>query len=267
MTTTTTWDGFLARVEEIAPGSGYDKGTRLDEMPVFHRLAVTRWLSDAFARPVDVGIVRQLDTLGDAWVWMRDVADAGEQLRQDEPGSGPGAGVTSRVRLRPVIPERDVIPLYEAAFEPANATRWRFRGRTVPIDHFAASLFDGVLAQYMVEMRDTGAMVGLVTAYDENTSGLHCKVAFIRCGQRFPGDAGATFEGVMTFITHIFRTFPFRKVFAEVPEPNIGLYSEGFAEIEGTLREYLFHDGQFVDLHVVSFTREVWQQVSALTTW
>lgn len=174
-------------------------------------------------------------------------------------------GESSRVRLR-AIREHDLPLLYEASFNPQTASRWRYRGRTIPIDEFASSLFDGTLAQYMVEMKETRTPVGMVTAYDENISGLNCKVAFVRCGDRQPGDSGAVFEGVMLLISHIFSHFPYRKIYAEVPAYNMSLLGPG-AEEEGVLREYYFHDGEFVDLHFISYSRASWQEMSKNLGW
>jgi RimJ/RimL family protein N-acetyltransferase len=256
-------DAFLARVDDLAPGYGYDAAARFDRMPVYHRLAITRWLADALEQPTDLDVIRQFATLGDGHRWLVGALDAGEVLR-----SAPAApaGTSSRVRLRPLLDE-DLLAVYLASFDPQTAGSWRYRGRTLPAEEFVAGLADGVRAQYVVELTATASAVGLVTAYDHNQAGLHCKVAFLRIGPRVAGDAGATFEGMLLFISHLFATFPYRKVFAEVPAYNMGLFEPGFAQEEGVLREYLFHQGRPVDLHIVSFRRDQWEQVSAASGW
>jgi RimJ/RimL family protein N-acetyltransferase len=259
-----SWDSFLGHVGKISPGNEYGKESRIEEMPVSQRLMITRWLSEIFVQPTDLDIVRQYDTLGDAWDWVNSELSRGETLREqvdDHTGTE-----TGRVALRPVL-DRDVMPLYAAAFDPATAGAWRYRGQTISINQFGQQLFEGVQAQFMVDLKSAQAAIGLVSAYDHNPWGLHCKVAFIRCGERFPGDAGAMFEGVMLFISFLFSTFPYRKIFAEIPEYNMGLYSDGFADREGVLRDYLFYKGQFVDMHIVSFSREAWTKVSAASGW
>ncbi len=202
-------------------------------------------------------------TLGDAHRWLAAALEGGAGLRAEVPSS-PGA--STRVRLRPVL-DQDLLPIYLASFDPATSGAWRYRGRTVPADEFVGGLSDGVRAQYVVELIDSGAAVGLVSAYDHNQAGLHCKVAFLRFGDRVPGDAGATFEGMLLFLSHLFATFPYRKVFAEVPAYNMGLFEPGFAQEEGVLREYLFHEGRPVDLHIVSFRRDQWAQVHEGSGW
>ncbi len=175
-------------------------------------------------------------------------------------------GTSTRVRLRPLLDE-DLTALYLASFDPATSSAWRYRGRTLPPDEFVATIADGVRAQYVVELVDTGTAVGLVSAYDHHASGLHCKVAFLRVGPRTPGSGGAVIEAMLLFITHLFDTFPYRKIFAEVPSYNLGLFAEGFAQEEGVLRDYLFHRGRPADLHIVSFRRDQWDQVRAGTGW
>jgi len=255
---------FLTRIDRIAPGYGYDAAARFDRMPVYHRLAITRWLADALEQPTDLDVIRQLPTLGDAHRWLDGALASGEVLREEEPAVV--AGASSRVRLRPVL-DQDLLPIYLASFDPATAGAWRYRGRTLPADEFLATFADGVRAQFVVDLVATGAPVGLVSAYDHNQAGLHCKVAFLRIGDRQPGDAGATFEGMLLFISHLFATFPYRKVYAEVPAYNMGLYEAGLAQEEGVLREYLFHEGRHVDLHIVSFRRDQWVEVQEASGW
>ncbi|MCU1369841.1 MAG: acetyltransferase, ribosomal protein N-acetylase [Ilumatobacteraceae bacterium] len=260
-------DAFLARIDDLAPGYGYDAAARFDRMPVYHRLAITRWLADALEQPTDLDVIRQFATLGDAQRWLETAVAGGEPLRATaRPASAASRGASTRVRLRPVLDD-DLLAIYLASFDPATSGAWRYRGRTLPTDEFVATLAEGVRAQYVVELTSTGAAVGLVSAYDHNGAGLHCKVAFLRIGARQPGDAGATFEGMLLFLTHLFATFPYRKVFAEVPAYNMGPFEPGLAQEEGILRDYLFHEGRRVDLHIVSFRRDQWVQVHEASGW
>ena len=47
----------------------------------------------------------------------------------------------------------------------------------------------------------------------------------------------------------------------------MSLFSDGFAQTEGVLRDYLFHDGDFMDMHIVSLSREMWTDLTAATGW
>lgn len=257
-------DEFLSHIDHLAPGYGYDGAARFDRMPVYHRLAIHRWLADCLEQPTDLDIIRQHETVFDAWRWVDGAVRGGASLRSEPPRAARGR--STRLRLRPVLDD-DLLPIYLASFDPATSGAWRYRGRTLPAEEFVATLADGVRAHYVVELTATGAAVGLVSAYDHNQAGLHCKVAFLRFGDRQPGDAGATFEGMLLFISHLFATFPYRKVFAEVPAYNMTLFEPGLAQEEGVLQDYLFHDGRHVDLHIVSFRRDQWEQVHQATGW
>lgn len=254
---------FLGHVERLAPGAGFDGATRFDEMGVYQRLVIHRWLADALEQPTDLDVVRQFPSLGDAHRWLAGAVASGEPLRQGRP-SPPGR--STRVRLRPVL-ESDLLALYLASLDPYLGGMWRYRGRTVPADEFVATFADGVRAQYVVELIESGEAVGLVSAYDHNQAGLHCKVAFLRIGGPSAGASGATIEGLLLLLTHLFTTFPYRKVFAELPAPNMGLLEPGLVDEEAVLRDYFFHDGRPVDLHVVSLSRERWEQLREGPGW
>lgn len=262
---TLTWDEFAAQVSALVPGEECTPGRALRDLPAYKRIRVTRWLADFFVEPTPLAVVEQFATLGAAHEWLQAALAAGEVPREG-PATEAGSGTSTRVRLRPIL-DHDIVPLYLASFDPANAAQWRYRGRTLPMDEFVSTLFGGVIAQFMVEMVDTGEPVGLVAAYDENRSGLNCKLAFLRCGPRVHGDAAAVFEGLALFISYLFDNFPFRKLFAEVPAYNMSLFADDFADHEGVLKEFLFHKGEFVDLHYVSIARDRWAELAAQTGW
>src|SRR5688572_24966393 len=68
--------------------------------------------------------------------------------------------------LRPVTPD-DYPSIYHWSTTPPTAETWRFRGATPSPDAFAATLFDGVLAQYVVATRSNPAKpAGLVQAFN-----------------------------------------------------------------------------------------------------
>ncbi len=260
-----SWEALVERLQALVPQGTYERDTRLDSIPAYQRIRILRWLTDFFETPTPLAQLEQFTTLGEIHEWLQGVLIAGEKPRQAS-HRRQGSGESTRVRLRPIL-EHDIMALYMASFDPANTARWRYRGRTLPIDEFVGTLFGGVVSQYMVEMVATGEAVGLVTAYEENRSGLNCKIAFLRCGDRAHGDSAAVFEGMLLFISFLFDNFPFRKLFAEVPADDMGMFADDFAQEEGVLKEYLFHNGEFVDLHHVSIVRERWSELAAETGW
>lgn len=250
---------FFLTIERLAPGTDIGEATALASLPVAQRTLVTRWLASLFEQPADHDIVRQLATVGDAWGWVSGALRTGDVVRRP----APGAGERWRVALRPLV-DQDLPAIYLAALDPARSSAWRYRGRTVPADEFIATLADGVRAQYAVELRATGDLVGLVVAYDHHQAGRHCKVGFLRTAPDLPGAAGATTEAMFLFLDHLFATHPYRKVYAEVPAYNLRLFHPGFGSEEAVLRDYLFHDGAPVDLHILSVTRAQWEAISPL---
>ena len=121
---------FLKEIERIAPGYGYGAGTRFDAMPVYHRLAITRWLADALEQPTDLDVVRQLATLGDAHRWLDAALRGGEQLRADAAGS-------SRLERRPgcasgPLLEQDLLPHLPGVVRPGHVPRLAVPGPDPP---------------------------------------------------------------------------------------------------------------------------------------
>ena len=87
----------------------------------------------------------------------------------DNPQSGAevrsAAVSNSRVRLRTVTP-RDYDYLYQLALDPASSFRWRYRGATPSPDEFHRNLWQGVLAQFLVQEASTNRHLGHVAAFD-----------------------------------------------------------------------------------------------------
>lgn len=173
-----SFDAFRDRVVGLAPDATVERTGLVGSLPPYLRIRVLRWLTDYFEQSTALEILEQYETYGDLYDWLKAAAKAGEQPRAERPQE---LGRSSRVRLRPIA-EQDILALYNASFDPATAGMWRYRGRTVPIDQFVGTLFTGVIAQFMVEDRE-GSTLGLVTAYEENSAGQHCKIAFLRTGE------------------------------------------------------------------------------------
>ena len=108
---------------------------------------------------------------------------------------------------------------------------------------------------------------GRKVAYDHQQAGQHAKLGFLRFGERCPGDEGAMLEGLAAFVSLLFRTFPYRKLYIELPAFNLGLLEPAIFEVEGVLRDHLFFDGAHVDLYIASIGRARWQELSAAAGW
>ena len=69
-------------------------------------------------------------------------------------------------------------------------------------------------------------------------------------------------EAVALAIDYAFETWPWRKLYLEVPEYNLELFRSGldryFVRDKGVLREHVYLDGRYWDVHVLAITREMW---------
>jgi RimJ/RimL family protein N-acetyltransferase len=209
------------------------------------------------------GYLRAGTTLADALHWVRVVAETdiapGAERVPDEVGFG-DLDDRMRVTLR-VVEDRDLEPLYRAATDPDHGFRWRFRGATVSREEFHQLLWAGSFAQFMVVGLDDGERYGLVTSYNAQPDLGHAYVAMYRCSPR--RGRGEIVTGMYHFINHLFDSFPFRKLYAEVPaynEEELGLRQVGVLREEGTLVAHDFHRGQWWDRTTFSVWRQDWDR-------
>ena len=168
--------------------------------------------------------------------------------------------LTSHLRLRPVEPG-DYGLLNATALSPGYLHTWRYRGSTPSPDDFVRSLWSGVLCQFIAERRRDRSPVGLLSAYNVNHRHRWCYVAFMAFPE-FRG-TGLLFEGVGAFIDYLFRTWDLRKLYAEVLSWNLGQFSSAlgrFVTEEARLIDHEWHDGIYVDLHVLAIRRDDWNQ-------
>jgi RimJ/RimL family protein N-acetyltransferase len=244
-------------------GSAFDV-TRHGLLDHVQRVALRALVLD-LRDDLDARAVEAAATLGELAALAGDAA--AEHLRGERPLAGRrrGAHQTARVRLVPVEP-RHVGALYVAATEPGAGHRWRWRGRTPSPEDFQHSLFAGVTAQYVAESVADGRLIGLVVAYDQDPSARHCHIGFLRCDAA-AGTGGAMVEALALFLDHLFRTFPFEKLFAELPEYNLPLVAGLPDELvvhEGRLAGFYWYAGRLWDRCHISVHRRAWEPVAAV---
>lgn len=172
-------------------------------------------------------------------------------------GSLPG---TRRVRLR-TLTDADSTFVYELMSAPDAGGRVRFAGATPSPDQIAASLWEGVLAQFVVEGVSTGRPLGLVAVTTPNFRDGWAYLSAI--GTPPAQGSGLVAEGVLLGFDYAFRTWPFRKVYMEVSETSFGAFRSGLGRFfteEGRLREHAFWDGRYTDLFILSVLRATWAQ-------
>jgi RimJ/RimL family protein N-acetyltransferase len=182
---------------------------------------------------------------------------AGQQDR--EPVECVSGLVGKRVALRPISPQEDLPILFAIANDPLISQTWRFRGSTPSPRAFEAALWEQVLTNLVVTDRSSGKILGLFTAYSaDQRLGLCYLLAMLdpRAQRRTVfGEAAAL------FIEFLFNEWPFRKLYAEMPEYAYKTVESGlgvFFREEARLPEHHFHDGTYWDNVILAIHRHDW---------
>lgn len=165
---------------------------------------------------------------------------------------------TRRVRLRP-LGEADLGFLYELMTSPESGGRVRYAGATPSPEKVAATLWDSVLAQFMIERAETGKRLGLVAVTSANFRDAHAYVSAL--GSRESRGLGLIMEGVLLGFNYAFSTWPFRKLYMEATDDSYEEFRSGlgvFFEEEGRLKRHVFWNGRYADLSILAVYRDTW---------
>jgi RimJ/RimL family protein N-acetyltransferase len=163
-----------------------------------------------------------------------------------------------RVRLR-TIPDADSTFLYELMSSPQAGGWVRFAGATPSLEQIAATLWDNVLAQFVVESVSARQPLGLVAITSPNFRDGWAYLSAV--GTPAAQGSGLVAEGVLLAFDHAFRSWPFRKIYMEVSETSYPAFRSGLGRFfveEGLLREHAFWEGRYTDLHILSVPRSTW---------
>lgn len=196
-------------------------------------------------------LVGELRTLGDLHHYVVTIGSrvVAGSLPPRRPLEGP------RVRLVPLGAqhEAEVHALYTSG---SHLTRYRLRGATPSPEAFHQSLWDRVLAQFVVV--GDGRVLGLVSAFQVDFRNRHAHIAVVA---RADAPPGAGMEGTGLLVEHLFSEFDLRKVYAEVMEPNGSGFASGTGgifEVEGRLTDHEYLDGEYHDMLIMAISRERW---------
>lgn len=169
---------------------------------------------------------------------------------------------TESTFLVPLAPEHTA-GLRNLELSEELAFRWRHAGAHPSPEQHSASLWADVLCSFLVLDRDNGAApLGLVTAYQPDHSNGHCRVAAARFGSSTTSGRHVM-RGIALLLDYLFRGWPFRKVYFEVPEYNLGQLASGVGSLfveEARLPDYLFLDGRYWSLSFLTVSRERWPE-------
>jgi hypothetical protein len=165
---------------------------------------------------------------------------------------------TRRVRLR-TIGDRDLVFLYELMSSPRSGGRVRFAGATPSPENIATSLWQSVLAQFIIEGVTSGTALGIVAITSPNFRDGFAYMSAL--GSAEAQGSGLIVEGALLGFNYAFVTWPFRKIYMEAIEASYEAFNSGlgryFSE-EGRLRGHSFWNGRFMDLVILAVYRETW---------
>jgi RimJ/RimL family protein N-acetyltransferase len=171
-------------------------------------------------------------------------------------------------RLRAVT-AADYPYLMELQTAPEQLIRWRYRGRTFSPEQMQQSLWQSVLTQYLVVREDNGEPSGLVVAYNPDHRHQYAWLAMI-----VPPDnelAGWTFEAMALFISHLFETFGFHKLYLEMIEFNYERVASGAGtlfHVEGCLRDHELHFGRRWHQYLLAIYADEWTTtIAKIAPW
>ena len=201
----------------------------------------------------------------------------GEDRDPIEPTTTAGSGVSSRdeapdvgvtlrgrhVVLQPVRTQ-DYEALRVAELHEDLVPLWRFQGATPSPEEWVQRLWHGVLAQFTVLSLLDRSPLGLVCVYGANFQHRFAYLAAAKFDvhSRSPGFV----EGLAMFISYLFKSFDFRKIYLETNELNFEQFRSAlglaFRE-EARLREHRYFGGRYWDQYIFALYRESWEQLAA----
>lgn len=171
---------------------------------------------------------------------------------------------TGRVQLRGIT-DPDSAFLYDLMTDPRAGGRVRFGGATPSPEKVAASLWDSVLAQFVVDGVASRRPLGLVAVTSPNFRDGYAYVSAV-APLREQG-SGLVAEAVLLTFNYAFLTWPFRKIYMEVSETSYAAFRSGLGRYfveEGRLREHAFWDGRYADVVILAVYRATWARYQSV---
>lgn len=163
-----------------------------------------------------------------------------------------------RVDLRPLTPA-DYEFAYQTLVDPAAGGRLARYGGGVPSrDQVIATMWDQVLAQFVVVGRQTGHRHGLVIVTSPDFRNRFAYISIVGSPTRRTGRVAL--EGGLLAIDYAFATWDLRKVYAEVISSNAGQFGriDKYASLEARYAAHVFVDGAYRDVLVFALYRDRW---------
>lgn len=191
---------------------------------------------------------------------------AGRLRAAAEPAPRPAVAApllaSRRVRLR-TIGEQDRRFLYELMTSPEAGGRVRFGGATPSPEKVIASLWESVLAQFVVESGESGRPVGLVAVTSPDFRNQFAYVSAL--GTPEAQGTGLVAEAALLAFHYAFQSWPLRKVYMEATDDSFQAFRGGLGDLfaeEGRLVDHVFWNGRYVDMVIVAVYRETWARLA-----
>jgi RimJ/RimL family protein N-acetyltransferase len=175
-------------------------------------------------------------------------------------GLDPDRWRTRRVHLKR-FEESDVGPYVELCSSLDVGRQFRFGGAAIPPPAAMSAVWDGTLVHLVGVGNRSRRRLGVasVTSADMRNGTAYLSVV----SDPSVVGSGLMIEVAGLAIEYVFSTWPFRKLYAEVPEYNLrtfGSVTKRFFRREGLLTDHLFLDGRYWDVHVLATDRATWQR-------
>lgn len=184
-------------------------------------------------------------------------AEEPDSLPRGQKGVTSGSTVqTERIRLVTVT-EAHYPFLWERTQDPLVSRHWRSQGGSISPNEFVATIWNGVLVQFVAVDQTTGDPVAWLICYDANLRNLRAYfavVAFDRYRR-----SRHLFEAIYVFIDYLFETWPLRQLLIEVPEYNLPFVERPilrFGHRVGSIPEYTFMFDMWFGLDTFSIRRD-----------
>ncbi len=164
----------------------------------------------------------------------------------------------TRVALCPVEPNT-FAALYDIASDPDTALRWRTRGLIPTREEFMQALRTDCFTQFAVVGRASTTVLGHAIAYDADFRHARCAIGLALCDEAV--GRGLGIEAGILFVSYLFQTWPFNKLFLEIPAFNLAQIrhlADAHLVREAIVERHHYFDHQYHDLHVYSIKREAW---------
>lgn len=166
-----------------------------------------------------------------------------------------------RVRLK-TVELSDYDYLWRVINGAESTVRWRFRGATPSPESFRELLWQGVLAQFMIQGLESGEPVGLISAFDAQFANgiVHLSIIVDEPAR----SRGWPLEAVPLFVEYLFVNWPFRKVYVESIEFNALTFLRGSRRLFDEEARLIGHDyfrGRYWDVVIMSLERARWSEL------